>query len=370
MKIKPFSVVFPDKKLLESPDELAANAKFTFQKNLNKGLYQHHPRNAFYIYQIEFGGRKHIGLVALNDVEDFFDGKVRQHEHTLNEKEKQQMNLILQWKAVLKPVLLTYRDVPEITEWLQEYTRHHHAIFSARFDSGTQLHKVWQVPNNNDIEVLQALFRKHLQRVYIADGHHRTTTMAILHEERNKHPELDLDHLFCAFFSDLQLEILDYNRAVEALEKYSPLQFMAKLSKVFDIEVLVSEGKPRQQHELSLYLCKQWFRLRWKSELLASYSAEPFIFDASLLNDLVLRDILDISDVRSDSRINYIDGSKGLRGVEKVCKSGNKKVGFVLYPVNFDGLVQVADSGGSLPPKSTYFAPRLKSGILVQSLKK
>jgi uncharacterized protein (DUF1015 family) len=319
-----------------------------------------------YIYQIEHGGRKHTGLVALNDVDDFFAGKVKKHENTLSDKERQHMDLILQWEAVLKPVLLTYPAVPDISEWLQQYTRRHHTIFSTRFGKRGHLHRVWQIAQPGDIEELQSLFVQHVPNAYIADGHHRTTTMALLHERKKQYPGLDVDHLFCAFFADDQLDILDYNRAVTALTDRTPLQFLAQLSKVFDIEPLAEARKPQQKHELCLYLGREWFSLRWRPEILVRYPADAVIFDATLLNEWVLRDILQVQDVRSDTRIEYVDGSKGLRGIEKACN--RTEAGFVLYPVSFDNLIRVADSGGSLPPKSTYFEPRLKSGVLVHML--
>jgi uncharacterized protein (DUF1015 family) len=367
MKIKPFQVAFPDFSVIDDPDRYCTSVKYEFNTHKTAGLYRKTPKKALYIYQIEHGGRKHTGVVALNDVEDFFAGKVKKHENTLGEKERLHMNLTLEWKAVLKPVLLTYPAVPAISEWLQNYTRHHHTIFNTRFGKRGHVHRVWQIAQPGDIEALQTLFSGRVPESYIADGHHRTTTMALLHERKAQYPELDVDHLFCAFFADDQLDILDYNRAVSALRNdRSPLHFLAELSKVFEIEPLPEARKPEKNHELTLFLGKEWFRLQWRPEILAQYAGQDVLFDATLLNERVLRDILNIQDVRTDTRIEYVDGSKGLRGIEKACS--RLEVGFVLFPVTFDNLIRVADSGGSLPPKSTYFEPRLKSGVLVHLL--
>ncbi|MEZ4918618.1 MAG: DUF1015 family protein [Saprospiraceae bacterium] len=369
MKIKPFKVAFPDLSEIESPDAYSDAVKFNFRQHFDEGLYRVAPKRGIYIYQIDYQGRRHIGIVALNDVGDFFDGKVKRHENTLSEKEREHLNLILYWQAVLKPVLLTHKEVPEIREWLQQYARRHHAIFTAKFKKGAQLHKVWAVTQPADIDHILALYKKNVNQAYIADGHHRTTTMAQLHERfTEQNPDLDLDHLFCAFFAEDQLDILDYNRVVQALDQLSPLQFMAHLSRVFEITPLPVKRKPQHKHELVLLIRKEWFSLKWKEEILHRFPPDEVLFDASLLNDYVLQEILKIQDVRSDSRIEYVEGSKELRGIEKLCGGGKIKVGFILYPVSFDNMIKVADAGGSLPPKSTYFAPRLKSGVLVQLL--
>ena len=370
MKLKPFKVAFPDLSEIDSLEGYTDQVKFNFRQHLDEGLYRVAPKKGIYIYQIDYRGRRHIGLVALNEVNDFIAGKVKRHENTLSEKEREHLNLMLYWQAVLKPVLLTHKEVPEIREWLEDYSLHHHTIFTARFKKG-QLHKVWAVTQPKDIDYVLRLYQEHVSEAYIADGHHRTSTMAQLHQlYREQNPDLDLDFLFCAFFAEDQLDILDYNRVVQALDEISPMQLMAQLSKVFDITALVEKRKPKEKHELVMLIRREWFSLKWKEEILKRYPPEEVLFDASLLNDYVLREILNIADVRTDTRIQYVDGSKDLRGVEKICGAGKTKVGFILYPVSFDNMIRVADAGGSLPPKSTYFAPRLKSGILVQMLQK
>ena len=244
MKIKPLRAAYPDFSRVDSPDLFCDEAKNLYASYAEAGIYRQTPQTALYVYQIQSPTGKHTGLVALNEVEDFFVGKVKKHEDTLSEREKQQMELFLQWEAVLKPVLLTYPAVDAINEWLLAFTKQHKCLFDARFKKGKVLHRVWAVNDPQEIAHLQSLFAQHVKSTYIADGHHRTSTIALLHEQRGQFPAYDFDHLFCAFFAIDQLDILDYNRVAEMPEKMSGSHLMARLSRVFDIEPLPEMHRP------------------------------------------------------------------------------------------------------------------------------
>ena len=371
MQIKPFQAISPKFKLVSSPDKFCEEAKDMYQQYTEMGLFAEEAQPGLYIYRIEAADRKHTGLVALNDVEDFLAGKVKKHEKTLSEREEYQIRLLLQWEAVLKPVLLTYPPSLAIETWLDGYAGSHKPLFSTHFAKSHQTHRVWAVTHADDIRQAQDLFAEQVQSVYIADGHHRTTTIALLHEQAAKqYAQYDFDHLFCAFFAADQLDILDYNRVVEGLEHISPASFVARLSRLFDIETLPAPRRPEHKHELVMCLRKEWFSLCWRTEILAEYPVDRVLLDAEMLNTRVLRDVFGIQDVRSDQRIIYVEGSKGIRGIEKQVGQSRARVGFMLYPVAFDDMMRLADLGESLPPKSTFFEPRLRSGMLVQSLRK
>ncbi|MFN0215780.1 MAG: DUF1015 family protein [Saprospiraceae bacterium] len=370
MKIKPFSASFPNLARVESTDVFCDEAKNRYAEYVKDGIYEQVPLSAFYIYQIKSITGEHTGLVALNEVEDFFDGKVKKHEATLSEQEQHHMSFFFEWEAILKPVLLTYPPVTSISEWLNGFVQKNKPIFQARFKQGRGvLHRIWAVTDGGDIRELQDLFTRNVKASYIADGHHRTSTMAMLHEQRDSYPDFDFDHLFCAFFATDQLDILDYNRAAEIPKGMSAAQFMAHISKVFEIECLGMPSRPTDKHEIVMCLHKEWYYLRWRPELLDGLDKQNALLDASLLNKKVLGNILGIHDVRSDSRVSYIDGNRGMEGLQKAANKRNR-VGFALFPVHFEDLMFLADAGEILPPKSTYFEPRLKSGMMVQLLKK
>lgn len=370
MKIKPFRATYPNFDFIASPDSFCDDAKHSFREFQDNGFFEKFPQNALYIYQIETEQRKHTGLVALNDVEDFFAGNIKKHEKTLSEREQQQMQLFLKWNAILKPVLLTYPPAPAIGVWLENFTQAHKPLISTRFVKDRQTHRVWVITEETDILQLQKLFAEQVTGTYIADGHHRVTTVALLHERlKDKSQDLNFDNLFCAYFASDQLEILDYNRVVEGLADVNTTHFMVRMSKIFDLDVLEHPRKPLEKHELVMYVQKNWYSLRWKEAVLKSHAKDRVVFDASLLNEFVLDQIFGITDVRTDRRITYIEGAKGLDGVRKAVNESDDRIGFVLYPVSFDDMTRMADAGESLPPKSTYFEPRLKSGMLVKMLK-
>jgi uncharacterized protein (DUF1015 family) len=372
MHIKPFRATYPKLDRIPSNDLFCSEAKNAFPDYLRQGWLTETGEDALYIIQIEDAHRRHTGLIALNHVRDFLAGKVKKHEKTLSEREQHQMQLFLRWGAILKPVLLTYPPVPEINAWLQDFTQHNAPLFEMYFPNDDQTHRVWMAPGVADWHYLQELFTRHVPGVYIADGHHRISTLALLHKQLKKeHANLDFDHLFCAFFSTDQLDIQDYNRVVDGLNGLRPKAFLTKIAALFDIEPIENPRKPRKKYELKMLFREQWYRLHWKPEVLSAAAANhPVLLDVNLLNELVLHRLLGIGDIRTDERILYIEGSKGLKGIRKTVRAGHDRVGFALHPVSFSDMMRIADAGESLPPKSTFFAPRLKSGLLVKMLEK
>ena len=371
MRIKPFQALYPDLKAIESPDKFCEKAKDEFPAFRKRGLYLEFPEAAFYIYQIEDGHRKHTGLVALNAVADFLSGKIKKHENTIHEKEKQQMDLFMEWKAILKPVLLTYPSVPAIEQWLQAFIGQSPAFFTTRFQKDGQVHRMWPVTETDDIALLQALFAEHVPRTYIADGHHRTTSVALLQEEfKDSDSAGHFDNLFCIFIGADELDILDFNRVVHVSEDLSPVQFIGHLSEVFTMKRLAAPRPPAHKFELVLYTDKAWYALEWKPAVLARFPEEQVLLDVSLLNELVLKEMLGMHDIRTDSRIAYIDGSRGIEGVQRAVDAGPNRIGFILFPVSLDDMMHIADKGETLPPKSTYFEPRVRTGMMVMGLGK
>lgn len=369
MRIRPFQALYPNFDFIASPDSFCADAKERYREFRKDGFFEKIARDALYVYEIRAGAHRHLGLVAQNDVQDFFGGHIKKHEDTLREKEQQQMQMFLHWHAVLKPILLTYPPVPAIHAWLDAYAAAHEPLFVTPFERDGQVHRVWSVTAPADIAAAQALFAQHVPRTYIADGHHRTSTVALLHQRlHEKNPVFDFNHLFCAYFAADQLEILDFNRVVEIQKSLTPVQFVVQLSRLFDLNLLPEPRKPLEKYELVLYFQREWYSLRWKPEVLRRHTQAPATLDASLLNELVLRDLFGIADVRTDARIGYVEGPRGLEGVRRAVNNRDHRAGFLLYPVSFADMMQLADADQSLPPKSTYFEPRMKSGMLVKVL--
>jgi uncharacterized protein (DUF1015 family) len=369
MRIHPFQALYPNFDFIASPDSFCEDAKFSFTEFKQHGFFEKSPQDALYIYQIEHNGRKHTGIMGVNEIKDFTEGRIKKHEKTLSEKEQQQMQLFLKWDAVLKPVLLAYKPVPELQKWIGSFVTKHKPIYETTFEKGQQTHRMWAISDGKQIKLVQDLFAKHINRTYIADGHHRTTTVALLNERlAEKRSDFDFAHLFCAYFSSDELDILDFNRVIDGLEDISTTRFIISLTGICDLKVLDAPQKPSRKHEMTMYLQGEWYLLTWRNEILNQYKKQ-IALDAMLLNELIINKILKIKDVRNDTRIAYVEGARGTEGMMKETGKSRNKVGIMLYPVAFDDLMQMADQDISLPPKSTYFEPRLKSGMLVKQLR-
>ncbi|MCS7037649.1 MAG: DUF1015 family protein [Saprospiraceae bacterium] len=373
MHIYPFRALYPIFERISSPDEFCANAKHAFLDYQRNQLLTQVEREAVFIYQIQTAHRTHAGIIAANDLDDLLKGKVKKHERTLSEREQQQQELLLRWGAILKPVLLTFPPVPELNAWMQHFIETHTPLFTVHFADEHQTHRVWAVYAPEDIAHLQQLFARQVPNVYIADGHHRTSTMALLRQQQEKYPEMDFGRLFSAYFATDQLDILDYNRVVEGLNGLQPEQFFRHLGHLCTIQYLEHPRKPRHKYEIKMFFREHWYRLQWRPELLQHAQRNnplPALLDVSLLNEFILHRLLGIQDVRTDTRITYVEGSKGLKGIRKAIGQHPERIGFVLYPVSFDDMMRIADAGETLPPKSTYFEPRMKSATLIKPLRK
>jgi uncharacterized protein (DUF1015 family) len=276
------------------------------------------------------------------------------------------MHLLLQRHAMVKPVLATYPDVKEIGDFFEYYQSSHDPFFSAHFEENNEDHIFWEVTEGEAIQQIQDLFREKVPSTYIADGHHRSSTTAILYERRKKKDDAQrFNRLLCAFFPVHELEVFDFNRIVEGLEGISLTTFMAQISQLFDIEILDESRKPDHKHELVMFLNQEWFRLVWKPEVLDNYSEKPVILDADLLDRHVMMNILGIEDTRVDERIKYVGGRTGMASFKSKVLKSIYNIGFLLYPVHLDDMIEISDKLEVMPPKSTWFEPRMKNGLIV-----
>ena len=367
MHIQPFQAVYPDMGLISSPDHFFSTVKEKFHEYWESGFYQHLPKEGIYLHKIEAAHRSYTGLIACVDIQDYLDGDIKRHENTLAASEQEQVNLMLHRSSQVKPVMLAYQGVDEIGEICRTFVQENPAFLTTFFESSGEAHHFWKIMDEQLIRRLQAVFQEKVPAAYISDGHHRTSATALLFQRSAKASgENPFRWMPCAFYSTSELEIFDFNRIVEGLSDFSPVAFMAKLSQLFDIKLMGKAGKPAQKHELTLFLENEWFNIRWRKEVLEKYADQPVILDVSLLNELVLKELLDISDVRTDSRVKYHQGTKELDILKEKTLKGDQRLAFCLYPVSLEDFFLVSDIGGVLPPKSTWFEPRIRSGLIVR----
>jgi uncharacterized protein (DUF1015 family) len=276
---------------------------------------------------------------------------------------------MMQRRAMIKPVLLAHHAMPEF-ETLAAAVRRSGPLFRIDFESEQTKHVYYQISDPVVIRQFQTLWQGQLPQVYIADGHHRCSANANLYTslQQEKKVAETYRYLLCVFFPFDQLIIHEYNRAVEIPREMSPSIFLAALSRLCNIEIMPEAGRPRHPGEMTLYISREWYRLRWKKKVLKTYADDIVTLDAAILNKEIMTNILGIGDIRNDTRLTYIEGISGMEGLVEKTEKSALRAGFCLYPLTYGEIVAMADAGRTLPPKSTWFEPRVKNGMIAMRM--
>ena len=346
--------------------EKGAEVYNTFKKD--DVLVQDSSQN-FYIYRLTMEGRTQTGLVGCCHFEEYFEGKIKKHELTRVAKEEDRVKHVDTLNANAEPVFFSYRANQEIDSMLENLVLEK-PVYD--FVAADQIrHELWIIDNASLVSKLEKLFSD-IPYLYVADGHHRTAAAARIGERRKKqNPDHTGDeeyNLFLAvLFSDQELEIFDYNRVIKDLNGLSPTEFIEKISGNFSLLQKSEKAiRPLQKGDFSVYLDKNWYLF---SPLSTEFENDPVKnLDVSYLSDYIFEPILGISDQRTDDRIDFVGGIRGLEELARRVDSGDMAVAFALFPVSMDELLNVADEGKIMPPKSTWFEPKLRSGLFVHEL--
>jgi len=366
MKIYPFQAIYPNLELIASPESFFGAVRENYSELYKYGFFHHSGESAYYILEIELGDKKHIGLLTCFNIEDYTKGRIVKHEQTIASSEQTMLKLILERGAMVKPVLLCHPVLKEIAKEIQKLKKKHKPFLDIPITEGKKHYKVYQVKAKEG-EALAELYKTLVPKLYIADGHHRCSIAEKLLNLQGTKKEKDYSMVLTAIFPFDQLDILDYNRTVQLPYHLKLTRFMAELSRICYIKPLTMATTPVRKHDLTMYLQEDWYQLTWKDDVLKKYKKEPAILDAHLLDKEVFENILGITDVRSDNRVDYVSGDQGAERVAEKAHASNLHVGFCIYPVQFSELVKVSDNHGTLPPKSTWFEPRMMNGIIVKS---
>lgn len=342
-----------------------------FRRFMAEGWLVQDEEAHLYIYAQTMNGKTQYGIVGCAAVEDYLSGVIKKHELTRPDKEEDRMKHVRINSANMEPVFFSYPAVQEIDELVEKYVKSNDPEYDFVADDGIG-HHFWVIRDEEVNERIIALFDK-IPATYVADGHHRTAAAALVGNERkNANPghtgNEEYNYFLAVHFPDNQLTIIDYNRVVKDLHGLSNEEFLARLSEVFVVEEKGSGiYKPGKLHEFSMYLDKKWYALQARE---GSYDdADPIgVLDVTILSRHVLDDILGIKDLRRDKRIDFVGGIRGLGELEKRVDSGEMKVAFALYPVSMKQLIDIADTGNIMPPKTTWFEPKLRSGLTVHLL--
>jgi uncharacterized protein (DUF1015 family) len=341
--------------------EVYTTALENLENFISRGILFQEQKPCFYIYELQMNGRSQTGLVAGSSIDDYNNNIILKHEFTRPEKETDRINHIATTKAQTGNVFLAYKNVAEIDELISNWCKSHSPIYN--FTTQDEVaHAIWIV---NDEEVgtnITKLFNEKVSNTYIADGHHRAASAAkaklYLQEKGISTSNFFLTTLFPAS----QLQIMDYNRVAKDLNGLTAEGFMDGIEKNFNVSKSVEAFKPKELHQFGMYLGTQWYTLTAKDGTYENNEID--ILDVSILQKNVLGNLLGINDPRTNNRVDFIGGIRGLKALEDRVNSGEAAVAFSLYPVSIQQLFNIAESGNVMPPKSTWFEPKLRDGLL------
>ena len=349
-------------------DKVYKKGKDNLQKFIDEGVLIREKKECFYLYRLNWKQVSQIGLVGLASVTEYENDTIKKHEKTRADKEKDRVKHVKTQNANAGPIFLTYRQSNRIDSLLIEEIQKT-PLYDFSCGDSVQ-HTIWKIDDKDKIEKLVDEF-KGIKNLYVADGHHRSASAAIVgRQKREANPNHTGNESYNFFLSVLfphdELFIMDYNRVVKDLNGLNISEFLEKLSKNFHIEKVNKEFKPKTPHTFGMYLNGSWYSLIIKKGVIPSNDPKGNL-DTSLLQNLVLEEILGIDDPRTDKRIDFVGGIRGLQELKKRVDK-DSAVSFALFPTSVQQLMAIADAGEIMPPKSTWFEPKLRSGIIVNIL--
>ncbi len=337
------------------------SAKNNLDAFVSRNILFRESKPCYYIYQLIMNGRSQTGLVCGSSLDDYENDLIKKHEFTRPEKEKDRINHITTTGAQTGNVFLAYRNVTEIDEVISKWQKEKNPVYDLIAEDGIQ-HSIWIINDSEVNDLVSELFKTKVPFTYIADGHHRAASAAKVRKALGKDAPEGANIFLTTLFPSNQLHIMDYNRVVKDLNGLQKEAFIEKLSSSFIVEKAEKAFSPSNLHQFGLYTSKQWYSLTAKEN---TYTNDPIgILDVTILQNNLLDPILGIKDQRTDQRIDFVGGIRGLEELEKRVDSGEMAVAISLHPVSIQQLFDIADSGNVMPPKSTWFEPKLRDGLL------
>lgn len=353
-----------------APEVYQAGSR-NFNKLLETAVFTQDKRDCLYIYELTMNGRSQTGIVACAAVEDYMQGRIKKHELTRPDKENDRKNHVRVSMLNAEPVFFAYKAVETLDGIVSNITKAA-PVYDFTADDGIR-HRFWVVDNAGTVNEIVAAFAK-MPATYVADGHHRTAAAALVgHDLQRENPHHtgneEYNYFLAVHFPDNQLEIFDYNRVIKDLNGHTPESFLKAVSKSFDVGAASKQQcKPTELHQIGMYLQGNWYSLKAKSGTWKEN--DPIgVLDVTVLSEHILEPVLNIHDLRTDKRIDFVGGIRGLAELERRVNSGEMAVAFAMYPVSMKQLMDIADNDLIMPPKVTWFEPKLRSGLVVHSLK-
>lgn len=373
----PYSFLHVDKAEIDLPksvdiydDKVYNKAKENLGKLISADVLKADEKPCLYIYMQTFAGRTQTGLVGCASVDDYLQSVIKKHEFTRADKEADRIRHVDTLDANTGPIFLTYRGEAAVSALLDSWKSAHTPVYD--FTANEVRQTVWVIDDDAAVEKLTAMFAE-IPTLYIADGHHRAASaVKVAQKRRAAHPDYDGHEEFNYFLSVLfpaeELSIMDYNRLILDLNGYTESDFLARLSEDFTVEKAESSPyHPEKKHTFGLYIGKTWYRLTAKPDTVDESDPVKRL-DVSILQDRVIAPVLGIDDPRTDKRIDFVGGIRGLAELERRVDSNEAKAAFAMFPTSTQELMSIADAGKVMPPKSTWFEPKLLSGLFIHFL--
>ena len=368
LKIDRAETMFPDETDMYS-QAVYEKARDTLAEMIADGTFIKDTQYCYYLYALTMDGRTQTGIVGCASIDDYLNGIIRKHENTREDKELDRIHHVDTLSAQTGPIFLAYRSVPELNQLVAQ-TREMPSLYDFTSDDGIR-HQVWKIDDPSTIEQISRIFRN-LSHIYIADGHHRAASAVKTGlKRRQEHPDYDGTEEFNYFLSVLfpaeELHIYDYNRVITGFNGHPFDELLSLIGEHFDIEENCSPH-PQKKGEISMYGNGKWYQLTAQPSL---YTNDPVdSLDVSVLHNAILDPILGIKDEKTDSRIRFVGGIRGLEELVRLVDQEEEAIAFAMYPTSMEELLTVADAGRLMPPKSTWFEPKLRSGLFIHEFER
>lgn len=375
----PYSLLRVTKAEIDLPEGIDEHSQEVYDKVVeNFNLFKNNnwliqdKEEKFYIYAQTMDGRTQYGIVACTHIDDYLNNNIKKHELTRKDKEEDRMIHVRITNANVEPVFFSYPAHPKIDEIVNQIVKNQAPEYDFVADEGFG-HTFWVINDPSINDQIVEIFRTEIPYLYVADGHHRTAAAALVgSEKRNANPnhngKEEYNYFMSVIFPDNQLKIIDYNRVIKDLNGHSKEELISLLEESFEVQLMGAETfTPSQLHEFSMYIDGNWYKMTAKPGTFND--ADPIgVLDVTILSNLVLDKILGIKDLRTDKRIDFVGGIRGLGELKRRVDTGEMKVAFALYPVSMKQLIDIADTGNIMPPKTTWFEPKLRSGLVIHEL--
>lgn len=348
--------------------EVYEKAREMLQEMIKRGEFVMEDKPAYYVYELVMNGRSQTGIGACASVDDYENQVIKKHENTRAEKEADRIRHVDICNAQTGPIFLAYRRRDDIQSQVEEAMKKQ-PLYDFTADDGI-IHRLWVIDDEQSVRIIKEAFAQ-VDTVYIADGHHRcASAVRVSHMRRKQNPDYtgkeEFNYFLSVIFPDDQLYIMDYNRVVKSLNGYTEEEFLEKTREIFQTERIGAQPyHPAHKGEIGMYLKDTWYKLTVKEEMLSGDPVKDL--DVAVLQDYLLQPVLGILDPKSDGRIDFVGGIRGMAELEKRVRS-DSKVAFAMYPTDIHELFAVSDAGKLMPPKSTWFEPKLRSGLLIHLL--